>query len=101
MFSSIRKLHFIGIGGIGMSGIAEILLNEGFKVSGSDRGLSEVTERLQKLGAAIYEGHKAQNIADDVDALVYSSAVAMENPEVLEAQRRKIPVIRRAEMLAE
>jgi len=101
MFSSIKKIHFVGIGGIGMSGIAEILLNEGFRVSGSDRGLSEVTERLQKLGATIYEGHKAENIADDVDALVYSSAVAMENPEVLAAQRRKIPVIRRAEMLAE
>jgi UDP-N-acetylmuramate--alanine ligase len=101
MFSSIKKIHFVGIGGIGMSGIAEILINEGFRVSGSDRGLSEVTERLQKLGATIYEGHKAENIARDVDALVYSSAVALENPEVLEAQRRKIPVIRRAEMLAE
>ena len=101
MFSSIKKIHFVGIGGIGMSGIAEILLDQGFKVSGSDKGLSEVTERLQKLGAIIYEGHKAEHVADDVDALVYSSAVALENPEVLEAQRRKIPVIRRAEMLAE
>jgi len=101
MFSSIKKIHFVGIGGIGMSGIAEILLDQGFRVSGSDRGLSEVTERLQKLGATIYEGHKAEHIAGDVDALVYSSAVALENPEVLEAQRRKIPVIRRAEMLAE
>ena len=101
MFSSIKKIHFVGIGGIGMSGIAEILLDQGFRVSGSDRGLSEVTERLQKLGATVYEGHKAEHIAEDVDALVYSSAVALENPEVLEAQRRKIPVIRRAEMLAE
>jgi UDP-N-acetylmuramate--alanine ligase len=101
MFSSIKKIHFVGIGGIGMSGIAEILLDQGFRVSGSDRGLSEVTERLQKLGADIFEGHRAENIVEDVDALVYSSAVSLDNPEVLEAQRRKIPVIRRAEMLAE
>ena len=101
MFSSIKKLHFIGIGGIGMSGIAEILLDQGFAVSGSDRSLSEVTERLQKLGASIYEGHRAENIAADVDTVVYSSAVQSENPEMIEAQRRKIPVVRRAEMLAE
>lgn len=101
MFSSIKKLHFVGIGGIGMSGIAEILLDQGFKISGSDKGLGEVTERLQTLGATIFEGHKAGHIADDVDALVYSSAVSFDNPEVIEAQRRKIPIIRRAEMLAE
>lgn len=101
MFSSIKKLHFVGIGGIGMSGIAEILLDQGFKISGSDKGLGEVTERLQKLGATIFEGHKAAHVAEDVDALVYSSAVSFDNPEVIEAQRRKIPIIRRAEMLAE
>ncbi|HWP82454.1 MAG TPA: UDP-N-acetylmuramate--L-alanine ligase [Bacteroidota bacterium] len=101
MFSSIKKIHFVGIGGIGMSGIAEILLDQGFKVSGSDRTLSEVTDRLQRLGATIFEGHKSENVAPDVDALVYSSAVSMENPEVIEATRRKIPIIRRAEMLAE
>jgi UDP-N-acetylmuramate--alanine ligase len=101
MFSSIKKLHFVGIGGIGMSGIVEILLDEGFKVSGSDKALGEVTERLQKLGAEVYEGHGAQNVKPDVDALVYSSAVTLDNPEIVEAQRRKIPVIRRAEMLAE
>ncbi|MBN1398225.1 MAG: UDP-N-acetylmuramate--L-alanine ligase [Bacteroidetes bacterium] len=101
MFRSIRKLHFIGIGGIGMSGIAEILLDQGFMVSGSDRSLSEVTERLQKLGAEIFEGHKAGNIAADVDTVVYSSAVQQDNPEILEAQKRSIPVVRRAEMLAE
>ncbi|MBS4028343.1 MAG: UDP-N-acetylmuramate--L-alanine ligase [Ignavibacteriales bacterium] len=101
MFSSIKKIHFVGIGGAGMSGIAEILLNEGFKISGSDKSLSDVTERLEQLGAIIFEGHSAKNIADDVDALVYSSAVTMDNEEVLEAQRRKIPIIRRAEMLAE
>jgi UDP-N-acetylmuramate--alanine ligase len=101
MFSSIKKIHFVGIGGIGMSGIAEILLDQGFKVSGSDRALSDVTERLTSLGATVREGHAASNIADDVDALVYSSAVAQDNPEMIEAQRRKIPIIRRAEMLAE
>lgn len=101
MFSSIKKIHFVGIGGIGMSGIAEILIDQGFKVSGSDRTFSEVTERLRSLGAVVYEGHRAENIAHDVDTLVYSSAVGMENPEIVEAQRRKIPIVRRAEMLAE
>jgi UDP-N-acetylmuramate--alanine ligase len=101
MFSSIKKLHFVGIGGIGMSGIAEILLDQGFKISGSDRALSEVTERLEKLGAEIFEGHRPEHVKPDVDALVYSSAVTLDNPEVIEAQRRKIPIIRRAEMLAE
>ena len=101
MFGSIKKLHFIGIGGIGMSGIAEILLDQGFAVSGSDRARSEVTERLEQLGATVFEGHRAANIADDVDTVVYSSAVGPENPEIREAQRRKIPIVRRAEMLAE
>ena len=101
MFSSIRKLHFVGIGGIGMSGIAEILNAEGFAVTGSDRAASENTERLQTLGITVAIGHDAKNLAPDVDALVYSSAVGSDNPEVAEAHRRKIPVIRRAEMLAE
>ncbi|MGE5314719.1 MAG: UDP-N-acetylmuramate--L-alanine ligase [Acidobacteriota bacterium] len=101
MFSSIKKIHFVGIGGIGMSGIAEILIDQGFAVSGSDRALGEVTERLRSLGAEIYEGHDARNIAPDVDTVVYSSAVMMDNPEIAEAMRRKIPTVRRAEMLAE
>ncbi len=101
MFSTVRKIHFVGIGGIGMSGIAEILLDQGFKVTGSDKQLSEITERLEKLGAKIYEGHSAEHIDDDVDVVVYSSAVKMDNPEIQEAIRRKIPLIRRAEMLAE
>ncbi len=101
MFSSIKKIHFVGIGGIGMSGIAEILLDQGFQISGSDRSLSEVTDRLKQLGAKIFEGHHARNVQADVDALVYSSAVTPDNPEVAEAVKRKIPVIRRAEMLAE
>ena len=101
MFTSIKKIHFVGIGGIGMSGIAEILLDQGFGVSGSDRARSKETERLEQLGARVYEGHRAENLSADVDTLVYSSAVPPENPELVEAQRRKIPIVRRAEMLAE
>jgi UDP-N-acetylmuramate--alanine ligase len=101
MFSSIKKLHFVGIGGIGMSGIAEILIDQGFRITGSDKAVSENTERLQSLGARIVIGHDPHNVESDVDVLVYSSAVSLDNPEVMEAQRRKIPVIRRAEMLAE
>jgi UDP-N-acetylmuramate--alanine ligase len=101
MFSSIKKLHFIGIGGIGMSGIAEILLDQGFGITGSDKIASEVTEHLESLGAKVYLGHSAKNVELDVDVVVYSSAVTMENPEVVEAMARKIPVVRRAEMLAE
>lgn len=101
MFSTVRKIHFIGIGGIGMSGIAEILIDQGFKVTGSDNQLSEITERLESLGAKIYQGHSPEHIEPDVDVVVYSSAVKMDNPEIQEAIKRKIPVIRRAEMLAE
>lgn len=96
----IKNIHFVGIGGIGMSGIAEILLDQGFNVSGSDLSSSEITERFAEMGVKIFEGHKAENI-EDVDVLVYSSAVSIENPEVKEAISRKIPVIKRAEMLAE
>ncbi|MEN3037538.1 MAG: UDP-N-acetylmuramate--L-alanine ligase [Candidatus Kryptonium sp.] len=101
MFSTVRKIHFVGIGGIGMSGIAEILIDQGFKVTGSDKQLSEITERLENLGAKIYQGHAPEHVEPDVDVVVYSSAVRMDNPEIQEALRRKIPVIRRAEMLAE
>lgn len=100
MFKNIKKVHFVGIGGIGMSGIAEILLSQGFQVSGSDRALSEVTNRLSSLGIEIYEGHSTENIKD-ADVLVYSSAVTIDNPEVQTALQKKIPVIKRAEMLAE
>jgi UDP-N-acetylmuramate--alanine ligase len=100
VFKSIRKIHFVGIGGIGMSGIAEILLNQGFNVSGSDLNLTEVTKRLAKLGAIVYEGHSPENVKD-VDVLVYSSAVIPDNPEVRAAADRNIPIIKRAEMLAE
>jgi UDP-N-acetylmuramate--alanine ligase len=102
MFRSIKKLHFVGIGGIGMSGIAEILIDQGFTITGSDRAASDNTERLEGLGARVYIGHDAKNLEPDVDAVVYSSAVRTEeNPETREALQRKIPVIRRAEMLAE
>jgi UDP-N-acetylmuramate--alanine ligase len=101
VFSSIKKLHFVGIGGIGMSGIAEILLQEGFVITGSDKAESDNTDRLGSLGATVHIGHRKENLDPDVDALVYSSAVMTENPEVVEAHKRKIPVIRRAEMLAE
>ena len=100
MFKNIKKVHFVGIGGIGMSGIAEILLNQGFEVSGSDKSLSEITRRLSDLGMKIYEGHSAENLKD-ADVLVYSSAVTVDNPEVQAAVKRKIPIIKRSEMLAE
>jgi UDP-N-acetylmuramate--alanine ligase len=100
MFATSQHAHFIGIGGIGMSGIAEILLTQNFKVSGSDLRRSSVTDRLAGLGATIYEGHNAANIAG-ATVVVTSSAVSPSNPEVLEARARKIPVIQRAEMLAE
>ncbi|MCE1187664.1 MAG: UDP-N-acetylmuramate--L-alanine ligase [Ignavibacteria bacterium] len=100
MFKTIKKVHFTGIGGIGMSGIAEILHSQGCEISGSDRSLSEITDRLTSLGMTIYQGHAAENVKD-ADVLVYSSAVTTENPEVAAAIDRKIPVIKRAEMLAE
>ena len=100
MFATSQHAHFIGIGGIGMSGIAEIMLNLGIKVSGSDLKRSAATDRLAQLGATVYEGHNAANVAG-ATVVVTSSAVHSDNPEVREAHARKIPVIQRAEMLAE
>jgi UDP-N-acetylmuramate--alanine ligase len=100
MFFKAQQLHFTGIGGIGMSGIAEILLTLGYQITGSDLKLSPITERLGNLGARIYEGHQAANIAG-AKALVVSSAVDSQNPEVVEARRLGIPVIPRGELLAE
>ena len=100
MFAKIQRIHFVGIGGIGMSGIAEVLLNLGYKVSGSDLKSSSVTQRLAGLGATIFEGHRSENIAG-AEVVVTSSAIATENPEVSEAHTLHIPVIQRAEMLAE
>jgi UDP-N-acetylmuramate--alanine ligase len=100
MLGKIRNIHFVGIGGIGMSGIAEVLLNLGFQVSGSDAKATPVTDRLAKLGAKVFEGHVAGN-ASEAQVVVVSSAVRPDNPEIQEAQRRQVPVIPRAEMLAE
>ncbi len=100
MFAKIQRIHFVGIGGIGMSGIAEVLLNLGYKVSGSDLKSSAVTQRLAGLGATTFEGHRAENIAG-AEVVVTSSAISVENPEVTEAHKLHIPVIQRAEMLAE
>jgi UDP-N-acetylmuramate--alanine ligase len=100
MFFGVQHLHFAGIGGIGMSGIAEVLLNLGYTISGSDLKLTPVTDRLVKLGATVYEGHDASHVAG-AKALVVSSAVDEQNPEVQEARRLQIPVIPRGELLAE
>src|SRR5262245_36227180 len=100
MFAKIQRIHFVGIGGIGMSGIAEVLLNLGYKVSGADLKSTAVTQRLASLGALIFEGHQEENVAG-AEVVVTSSAISPANPEVLQARRNHIPVIRRAEMLAE
>jgi UDP-N-acetylmuramate--alanine ligase len=100
MFRRIQHVHFVGIGGIGMSGIAEVLVNLGFRVSGSDAKRSNVTDRLQEMGVEFTEGHDAANVGD-AHVVVRSTAVRDDNPEIEEAERRSIPVIPRAEMLAE
>jgi UDP-N-acetylmuramate--alanine ligase len=100
VLGKIRKIHFVGIGGSGMSGIAELLLNLGFTVSGSDLKSSSVTQRLERLGAKVFLGHAASQV-EGAEVVVTSSAVLPANPEVLEAKRQQIPVIPRAEMLAE
>ncbi len=101
LFGNVRHIHIVGIGGIGMSAIADLLLHRGFTVSGSDRRLSEITERLQSRGASIFQGHHPDHI-DGAHVVVHTSAVkADENPETAEAQKRGIPVIKRAEILSE
>ena len=100
MFGKVKKIYFVGIGGIGMSGIAELLINLGFEVTGSDMKTTNITEKLQKHGAVIHEGHKPENVSDS-DVLVYSSAVQVDNPELQRAKDKQIPIIRRAEMLSE
>jgi UDP-N-acetylmuramate--alanine ligase len=97
----LGPVHFVGIGGIGMSGIAEIMLKIGYSVQGSDAKASANTERLEKLGARIFIGHDAAHIGDGVSAVVYSTAVKASNPEMVVARERRIPLVRRAEMLAE
>jgi UDP-N-acetylmuramate--alanine ligase len=100
MFRPFQHIHFVGIGGIGMSGIAEVLANLGFRVSGSDQKKSEVTDRLEALGVEVTEGHAAENVGD-AHVVVRSTAVRDDNAEITEARRQSIPVIPRAEMLAE
>lgn len=100
MYKKFRHIHFVGIGGVGMSGIAEVLLNLDYKVSGSDLRASETTQRLESLGATIFIGHRAENV-DDAHVVVVSSAVKADNPEYAAAKERQVPVIPRAEMLAE
>ncbi len=100
MFAKMQRIHFVGIGGIGMSGIAEVLLNLGYKISGSDLRPSDVTARLSSLGAAITEGHRPENVAG-AEVVIASSAISRDNVEVIAAHQQHIPVIQRAEMLAE
>ena len=100
MLGRTRHVHFVGVGGIGMSGIAELLANLGYVVTGSDARPSTVTERLVRLGVTVWEGHRAEQV-DEADVVVVSSAIRPDNPEIVEAHRRYIPVIPRAEMLAE
>jgi len=100
MQRKVKRIHFVGIGGIGMSGIAEVLLNLGYGISGSDVQSSDTTKRLQQLGAEVAVGHAAENTGN-ADVVVTSTAVRADNPEVIEAHRKNIPVIPRAEMLAE
>ena len=100
MFGKTQTIHFIGIGGIGMSGMAELLHKLGFEITGSDKSISERTKHLTSLGVHVFEGHKHSHI-HDADVVVYSSAVDLNNPEIIEANNKNIPVIRRAEMLGE
>jgi UDP-N-acetylmuramate--alanine ligase len=100
MYRRIKRVHFVGAGGIGMCGIAELLANQGYDVSGSDLRDSPTVERLRTLGIPVASGHASENVGD-ADVVVYSSAVRANNPELREAEQRKIPVIPRAEMLAE
>ena len=95
-----RRIHFIGIGGIGMSGIAELLVNLGYEVSGSDMQRTDITDRLESLGARIAQGHDARNVGD-AEVVVYSSAVRPSNPEMVAARERGLAVVPRAELLAE
>lgn len=101
MYNRKLQFHFTGIGGTGMSGIAEVLINLGFKVSGSDISRGTTVSRLERLGATVYTGHAAENVPSETSLVVYSSAVTHSNPELVEAARRGLPVIRRAEVLAE
>lgn len=101
MLSDKKNIHFVGIGGIGMSGIAKVLLEMGYKVSGSDLELNSLTSKIESIGGRVFKGHRPSNISKDTSVLVYSSAVSRDNPEMEEARRRKIKIAHRAEVLAE
>jgi UDP-N-acetylmuramate--alanine ligase len=96
----IKRIHFIGIGGVGMCGIAEVLLNQGYQISGSDLRQSAVTQHLINMGAEVFLGHQSENV-DNVDVVVVSTAIDKNNPEIKNAIKKRIPIVRRAEMLAE
>ena len=98
--NKIKKIHFIGVGGAGMSGIAEILLNLNFQVSGSDLLESKITKRLESLGLVFFNKHEGENLSE-VDLVVFSSAIKQDNPEIIEAKKNNVKIIKRAEMLAE
>ena len=100
-FSQPAKVHFIGIGGISMSGLAELLLDRGFAVSGSDSHESALTGRLREKGAEVMIGQRAENVKEDVDVVVYTAAVHPDNPEYQEAERRNLPILSRAELLGQ
>ncbi|MDD5404079.1 MAG: UDP-N-acetylmuramate--L-alanine ligase [Sulfuricella sp.] len=100
MKHKVKRIHFVGIGGVGMSGIAEVLLNQGYRISGSDMAESAATRHLKKLGARVFKGHAAENVSD-ADVVVTSTAVREGNPEVMAARERNIPIVPRAQMLAE
>ncbi|HWN92461.1 MAG TPA: Mur ligase domain-containing protein, partial [Verrucomicrobiae bacterium] len=100
MYKKYQQIHFVGIGGVGMSGIAEVLLNLGYRVTGSDQKRGELVERLERLGAKVFLGHEPSHV-EGAHVVVYSSAVARDNVEVQVARQRGVPVIPRAEMLAE
>jgi UDP-N-acetylmuramate--alanine ligase len=100
MKHKVKHIHFVGIGGAGMSGIAEVLINLGFEVSGSDLAKNATTQRLVDFGATVYQGHATENLVD-ADVVVVSSAVNEQNPEVIAARAKSIPVVPRAIMLAE
>ena len=100
-FNTPAKIHFTGIGGISMSGLAEIMLSKGFTVTGSDSRESEITKHLESLGATIYYGQKASNVAADTEVLIYTAAVKADNPELVAATQMNIPLLTRAEFLGQ
>ena len=95
-----KNVHCIGIGGIGLSGIAEILLSRGYRVTGSDMKASDITEKLERMGATVYIGHKASNV-EEAELIIYSAAIAEENPEIIRAREKGIPLASRAQVLGE